>query len=193
MIILNTFMSVLTGTYTFFCILWNYQLTLVFHWHSNCNEYLTFQNSVRHNLSLNKCFEKIEKPAGNSTQRKGYLWAMNPAKVEKMEEELQKWGSKDPVAIRKSMANPGDTKMMSFFLYNLWHIMILKCVAKILHSQYWPIMGGREILRFRGIFESIPRKKLKHSQRYLKILKEYTFNNSWMLLLLFFVNLKFKM
>ncbi|KAF8794970.1 Forkhead box protein N1 like protein [Argiope bruennichi] len=65
-----------------------------------------WKNSVRHNLSLNKCFEKIEKPAGNSTQRKGYLWAMNPAKIEKMEEELQKWGSKDPAAIRKSMANP---------------------------------------------------------------------------------------
>ncbi|GBN02507.1 Forkhead box protein N1 [Araneus ventricosus] len=65
-----------------------------------------WKNSVRHNLSLNKCFEKIEKPTGNSTQRKGYLWAMNPAKVEKMEEELQKWGSKDPAAIRKSMANP---------------------------------------------------------------------------------------
>ncbi|GIX68562.1 forkhead box protein N1 [Caerostris extrusa] len=31
---------------------------------------------------------------------------MNPAKIEKMEEELQKWGNKDPVAIRKSMANP---------------------------------------------------------------------------------------
>lgn len=62
---------------------------------------------MRHNLSLNKCFEKIEKPSGNSAQRKGYLWAMNPAKVEKMEEELQKWGSKDPAAIRKSMANPG--------------------------------------------------------------------------------------
>lgn len=56
---------------------------------------------------MNKCFEKIEKPTGNSAQRKGYLWAMNPAKVEKMEEELQKWGSKDPAAIRKSMANPG--------------------------------------------------------------------------------------
>ncbi|GFY55544.1 forkhead box protein N1 [Trichonephila inaurata madagascariensis] len=66
-----------------------------------------WKNSVRHNLSLNKCFEKIEKPVGNnSTQRKGYLWAMNPAKIEKMEEELQKWGSKDPAAIRKSMANP---------------------------------------------------------------------------------------
>ncbi|XP_054706724.1 forkhead box protein C2-B-like [Uloborus diversus] len=65
-----------------------------------------WKNSVRHNLSLNKCFEKIEKPTGNSAQRKGYLWAMNPAKIEKMEEELQKWGSKDPVAIRKSMANP---------------------------------------------------------------------------------------
>lgn len=65
-----------------------------------------WKNSVRHNLSLNKCFEKIEKPSKNGTQRKGYLWAMNPAKVEKMEEELQKWGSKNLAAIKKSMANP---------------------------------------------------------------------------------------
>ncbi|KAF9796317.1 hypothetical protein SFRURICE_019399 [Spodoptera frugiperda] len=39
-----------------------------------------WKNSVRHNLSLNKCFEKIEKPSTNGSQRKGCLWAMNPSK-----------------------------------------------------------------------------------------------------------------
>uniref|UniRef100_H2YMX2 Fork-head domain-containing protein n=1 Tax=Ciona savignyi TaxID=51511 RepID=H2YMX2_CIOSA len=57
-----------------------------------------WKNSVRHNLSLNKCFEKVEKASG--TQRKGCLWAMNPAKIGKMEEEVQKWKRKDPEAIR---------------------------------------------------------------------------------------------
>nr|CAH7718894.1 unnamed protein product [Callosobruchus chinensis] len=65
-----------------------------------------WKNSVRHNLSLNKCFEKIEKPALNGAQRKGCLWAMNPAKISKMDDEVQKWSRKDPLAIRKAMLNP---------------------------------------------------------------------------------------
>lgn len=65
-----------------------------------------WKNSVRHNLSLNKCFEKIEKPAMSGAQRKGCLWAMNPNKISKMDEEVQKWSRKDPTAIRKAMINP---------------------------------------------------------------------------------------
>ncbi|XP_058462425.1 uncharacterized protein LOC131437235 [Malaya genurostris] len=65
-----------------------------------------WKNSVRHNLSLNKCFEKIEKPVTNGGQRKGCLWAMNPAKITKMDEEVQKWSRKDPMAIRKAMVHP---------------------------------------------------------------------------------------
>lgn len=65
-----------------------------------------WKNSVRHNLSLNKCFEKIEKPASNGNQRKGCLWAMNPNKIQKMNEEVQKWSRKDPQAIKKGMAMP---------------------------------------------------------------------------------------
>jgi len=48
---------------------------------------------------------QVEKP--NGTQRKGCLWALNPAKISKMEEEVQKWKRKDPDAIRRSMSNPG--------------------------------------------------------------------------------------
>ncbi|XP_042343162.1 forkhead box protein N1 [Plectropomus leopardus] len=66
-----------------------------------------WKNSVRHNLSLNKCFEKVENKNGNSS-RKGCLWALNPAKVEKMQEELHKWRRKDPVSVRRSMARPED-------------------------------------------------------------------------------------
>jgi len=66
-----------------------------------------WKNSVRHNLSLNKCFEKIEKPSANGTnQRKGCLWAMNPEKVTKMDEEVKKWSRKDPMAIKKAMVFP---------------------------------------------------------------------------------------
>ncbi|XP_029139941.1 forkhead box protein N4 [Protobothrops mucrosquamatus] len=66
-----------------------------------------WKNSVRHNLSLNKCFEKVENKASSSS-RKGCLWALNPAKIDKMEEEMQKWKRKDPAAIRRSMANPEE-------------------------------------------------------------------------------------
>ncbi|XP_041742044.2 forkhead box protein N4-like isoform X1 [Coregonus clupeaformis] len=68
-----------------------------------------WKNSVRHNLSLNKCFQKVEnKQGGSSSTRKGCLWALNPAKINKMEEEMQKWKRKDLTAIRRSMANPDE-------------------------------------------------------------------------------------
>ncbi|KAF7385819.1 hypothetical protein HZH66_011661 [Vespula vulgaris] len=71
-----------------------------------------WKNSVRHNLSLNKCFEKIEKPAGNGNQRKGCLWAINPAKIAKMDEEVQKWSRKDPLAIKKAMIYPDHLELL---------------------------------------------------------------------------------
>lgn len=69
-----------------------------------------WKNSVRHNLSLNKCFEKIEKPG--SQQRKGCLWTLNPTRAAKMHDELLKWSRKDPAAIRRSMANPDRLEML---------------------------------------------------------------------------------
>lgn len=65
-----------------------------------------WKNSVRHNLSLNKCFEKVETKSSGSS-RKGCLWALNLARIDKMEEEMHKWKRKDLAAIHRSMANPG--------------------------------------------------------------------------------------
>jgi len=66
-----------------------------------------WKNSVRHNLSLNKHFEKIEKPVvAGSNQRKGCLWALNPAKAHKMDEEVQKWSKKDLPGIKDAMQYP---------------------------------------------------------------------------------------
>ncbi|TRY95372.1 hypothetical protein DNTS_035709 [Danionella cerebrum] len=70
-----------------------------------------WKNSVRHNLSLNKCFEKVENKNGTSS-RKGCLWALNPAKVEKMQEELHKWRRKDPLTVRRSMARPEELERL---------------------------------------------------------------------------------
>ncbi|NWI59977.1 FOXN4 protein, partial [Calyptomena viridis] len=66
-----------------------------------------WKNSVRHNLSLNKCFKKVENKL-SGTSHKGCLWALNPAKIDKMEEEMQKWKRKDLAAIHRSMANPEE-------------------------------------------------------------------------------------
>lgn len=62
---------------------------------------------MRHNLSLNKCFEKVENKMSGSS-RKGCLWALNLARIDKMEEEMYKWKRKDLAAIHRSMANPGE-------------------------------------------------------------------------------------
>uniref|UniRef100_T1HHF2 Fork-head domain-containing protein n=1 Tax=Rhodnius prolixus TaxID=13249 RepID=T1HHF2_RHOPR len=72
-----------------------------------------WKNSVRHNLSLNKCFEKIEKggPTGSGC-RKGCLWAMNPDKISKMDDEVAKWSKKDPNAIRRAMKYPEDLEKL---------------------------------------------------------------------------------
>lgn len=64
---------------------------------------------MRHNLSLNKCFEKVENKMSGSS-RKGCLWALNLARIDKMEEEMYKWKRKDLAAIHRSMANPGEAE-----------------------------------------------------------------------------------
>ncbi|RNA33952.1 forkhead box N4-like [Brachionus plicatilis] len=65
-----------------------------------------WKNSIRHNLSLNKCFEKIENPTNGS--KKGCLWALNPEKCKKLEEECKRCRQRDPVNIRLSMSRPDD-------------------------------------------------------------------------------------
>ncbi|XP_032231605.1 forkhead box protein N4 isoform X2 [Nematostella vectensis] len=64
-----------------------------------------WKNSVRHNLSLNKAFCKLERPQGAS-QRKGCLWSLKPERRDQMDKEIKKWKKKHAEAIRASMAHP---------------------------------------------------------------------------------------
>lgn len=61
---------------------------------------------------MNKSFQKIEKPVGNGSQRKGCLWAIRPSKVQKMYEEVQKRSRKDPIAIRQAMVHPEHLELL---------------------------------------------------------------------------------
>ena len=71
-----------------------------------------FQNSIRHNLSLSKGFEKVARynPEAPSS-KKGCLWAMNPDKSPKVDEELSRYRSKDLQLILSSMRYPGIYKL----------------------------------------------------------------------------------
>ncbi|KAK3702958.1 hypothetical protein QZH41_012405 [Actinostola sp. cb2023] len=69
-----------------------------------------WKNSVRHNLSLNKAFCKLERPQGAS-QRKGCLWSLRPERKEQMEKEIKKWKKKHAEAIRASMAHPEELQI----------------------------------------------------------------------------------
>ncbi len=83
-----------------------------------------WKNSVRHNLSLNKCFEKIENPVATGSQKKGCLWAMNPNKITKMDEEIAKWSKKDPIGIKKGMLMPGKLLLLIARNYSLNFFLI---------------------------------------------------------------------
>uniref|UniRef100_A0A915A8Z5 Fork-head domain-containing protein n=1 Tax=Parascaris univalens TaxID=6257 RepID=A0A915A8Z5_PARUN len=67
-----------------------------------------WKNSVRHNLSLNKCFQKIELHRPDGQGRKSCLWSLNPAKIHKMDQEVRKWRERDIVSIRGSLLCPDD-------------------------------------------------------------------------------------
>uniref|UniRef100_A0AC35FT37 Fork-head domain-containing protein n=1 Tax=Panagrolaimus sp. PS1159 TaxID=55785 RepID=A0AC35FT37_9BILA len=62
-----------------------------------------WKNSIRHNLSLNKNFLKIEQDKNGA--RKSCLWQFNPEKMEKVEQELNKY---DKNEIQKSLRCPED-------------------------------------------------------------------------------------
>ncbi|VDO39441.1 unnamed protein product [Haemonchus placei] len=74
-----------------------------------------WKNSVRHNLSLNKCFCKVDvcfkvdedAPLMHQT-RKSCLWMINPERIHKVENDIRKWRERNPDSVTEGMARPED-------------------------------------------------------------------------------------
>ncbi|KAI1732868.1 forkhead domain-containing protein [Ditylenchus destructor] len=67
-----------------------------------------WKNSVRHNLSLNKCFQKIEVETPGCHGRKSCLWRLNPHRESKMDQELRKARERNEPSILRAMTKPDD-------------------------------------------------------------------------------------
>ena len=143
----------------------------------------SFQNSVRHNLSLNKAFCKLERPQGAS-QRKGCLWSLKPERREQMDKEIRKWKKKHAEAIRASMANPGmwglNKAVFSLSLYTLPMICFSTILIPFTAGQKCTFqkttrsIGINIVYMLVGfcwlnIFHGTEKGNLFHSQEYLKL------------------------
>lgn len=65
-----------------------------------------WQNSIRHNLSLNECFVKIPREISNTNERKGNYWALNPTYENMFEDGNYKRRKK----IKRSRTSPYEPK-----------------------------------------------------------------------------------
>ena len=55
-----------------------------------------WQNSIRHNLSLNECFTKIPRDSSSTNEKKGNYWAVHPAYHDMFEDGNYKRRKKKP-------------------------------------------------------------------------------------------------
>ncbi|CAD6194696.1 unnamed protein product [Caenorhabditis auriculariae] len=89
-----------------------------------------WKNSVRHNLSLNKCFQKVETDM-NQSARKACLWMICAQKAEKLEADIRKW--KDKGGTLEGLARPQDLLAITTGTKGLPD---MESYAKLLRNSY---------------------------------------------------------
>ena len=87
------------------CLLEIYNF-ICFHFPYFRNDPFNWRNLIRHNLSTNLSFKKMEKSSSDGRRTKGSLWTIEPNEIQKMDDEIKKSVTKNYQALKKSLALP---------------------------------------------------------------------------------------
>lgn len=74
---------------------------------------LLSQNSIRHNLSLNRAFRKVEQPEG---MKKGCQWGLNPAREAFLESEMSRFLQEDDKSWEELCFKYGKTNVIVVYV-----------------------------------------------------------------------------
>ncbi|VDO62588.1 unnamed protein product [Heligmosomoides polygyrus] len=130
-----------------------------------------WKNSVRHNLSLNKCFCKVELDEEISTfqqTRKSCLWMINPERLDKVEHDIRKWRERNPDSVLDGMARPEDLQAIEDGTKGLPAPRTSKHVLKSVHLDN---RSRREMVYFNQTNERLRNEDAMAAEYYMPVVK----------------------